>query len=437
MKSVLFRTLMLLGSLLLPLTGLAAGQASPPNFVVIIADDLGADDVGAFGHPVVKTPNIDRLAQHGIRFDNAFLTTSSCTASRASILTGMYPHSSGAPKLNDGIPGDRKLASSYLRDAGYYTAAIGKWHVGEQVVDQFDLVFDPPGDSGAEGWVEALRNRPQDKPFFFWFASRDPHVPYSELQKEDPYQPKDAVILPTMLDSPGARLNIAQYYTEISRLDDYVGKVMQELQAEGALDNTYVIFLSDNGASMPHAKTTLYDTGIKTPLIMRGPGVTAGKKTGALVSGVDLMPTVLALAGVPTAETMEGRSFNAILANPQGGHRTEIYAEQHDHGFHINKRAVRSRDYLYIRNIGENKVKCLLEVQPMGRELQQAFRDGKLTFEQSLCFGRKLPEEELYDVRKDRHQVNNLAADPAYADIRQQMRSLLDAQAKATNDTTY
>ncbi|HSC76552.1 MAG TPA: sulfatase [Pseudomonadales bacterium] len=406
----------------------AVAQAVAPNFVVIIADDLGALDVGAFGHPVIKTPNIDQLAKNGLQFNNAFLTTSSCSASRSSILTGLYPHSTGAQNLHDPVPADRKLVSSYLRDAGYYTAAIGKWHSGDPVKSQFDVVKDPPGDSGAEGWVDALQKRPKNKPFFFWLASRDPHVPYSDLTPDGPYQPKDAVILPIYFDAPGARQNIAQYYTEISRLDSYVGRVVDELKTQGLLDNTYIIFLSDNGAPMPRAKTTLYDAGIKTPLIISGPHITAGSKTDALVSSVDLAPTMLALTGIKKPDAMQGLEFSMLLANPQKPFRDMIFAEQHDHGFPINKQAVRSNDYLYIHNIGENKTNCILEVQPMGKELQQAFVDKKLTRDQAYCFVRNAPPEELYDVKQDPLQLNNLAADPAKDAVKAEMKKKLDAQ---------
>lgn len=403
-------------------------HAAAPNFVVIIADDLGALDVGAFGHPVIRTPNIDQLAKNGMQFNNAFLTTSSCSASRASILAGLYPHSTGAPNLHDPVPADRKLVSSYLREAGYYTAAVGKWHLGEEVRSQFDLAIDPPGDSGAEGWIAALENRPRDKPFFLWLASRDPHVPYSDLTQDGPYQPEDAVILPIYFDAPGARENIAQYYTEISRLDGYVGAVVDELKVQGLMDNTYVIFLSDNGAPMPRGKTTLYDAGIKTPLIISGPHVAAGSKTDALVSTLDLMPTVLALAGVKNVATMQGQEFTPLLASPQKTHREMIFAEQHDHGFPINKQAVRNNDYLYIHNIGENKTNCLLEVQPMGKELQQAFVEKRLSKNQAYCFKNSVPPEELYDVKQDALQLHNLAEDPAKAGIKAAMRKKLDEQ---------
>lgn len=436
MRTRVFRRILLSCSIVFFLLPLVT-QAAAPNFVVILADDLGANDLGTYGHPVIKTPNIDQLARQGLQFNNAFLATSSCSASRASLLTGRYPHSTGAPKLDDVLPAEQRLVSSYLREAGYYTAVVGKWHNGGKTTAQFDLVVDPPGDSGAEGWIDTLRNRPKDKPFFFWFASRDPHVPYSALQKDGPYQPKDAVTLPTMFDGPGARQNIAQYYTEISRLDSYVGKVVEELKAQGLLDNTYIVFISDNGAPMPRAKTTLYDTGIKTPLLISGPQIVAGTKSDQLVSGIDVIPTVLTLAGIKNARTVQGQSLLAFADKMTVQGRDYVYAEQHDHGFALNKRAVRNQDYLYIHNFGRNDNSCLLEVQPMGKELVQAFRDKKLDAAQSLCFARQAPSEELYDVRKDRLNLTNLAAEPALAAIKQQMAKKLDEQATATGDAVY
>ncbi len=412
-----------------------ASSVKKPNFIVIIADDLGATDLGTYGHPVIKTPNIDQLAKAGLQFNQAFLTTSSCSASRASILTGLYPHSTGAPNLHEEIPADRLLVTHYLHQAGYYTAAIGKWHIGEQVRSQFDRSIDDGDDTkGDIHWLEELRNRPKDQPFFFWLASKDPHVPYDALKPDGPYQPDKSVITPLMFDGPGARDNIAQYYTEISHLDQSVGRVIAELTTQGVLDNTYVIFLSDNGASMPRAKTTLYDTGLQTPLIIRGPGVVAGKQSDSLVSSLDIMPMVLSLAGIHSANAMQGLSFERVLSSPATAHRQYIFAEQHAHGFPINKRAVRSESYLYIKNIGENKVNCLLEVQPMGKELTEAYRNKQLNEVQSICYRKKNPAEELFDVKNDHWQVNNLAADPAHAAVLDEMRKQLADYAKQTAD---
>ena len=207
-----------------------------------------------------------------------------------------------------------------------------------------------------------------------------------------------------------------------------MGKVVSELKRQGLLDNTYIIFLSDNGAPMPRAKTTLYDAGIKTPLIISGPHIAAGSKSDALVSALDLMPTVLDLAGISTVQTMQGLPFSTLLTNPQNTHRDMVFAEQHDHGFPVNKQAARNNDYLYIHNIGENKTNCILEVQPMGKELQQAFVEKRLTKDQAFCFVKSAPPEELYDVKQDPLQLRNLAADPAKDSIRLMMRKRLDEQ---------
>lgn len=430
------RSVVLLVLMLLATVSYAAAPQQP-NFVVIVADDLGANDLGTFGHPVIRSPNIDQLARNGMQFDRAFLATSSCSASRASLLTGRYPHSTGAPKLNDVVPENQRLISSYLREAGYYTAAIGKWHNGGLVAPQFDVVKDPPGESGGEGWIDGLRSRPKDKPFFFWLASRDPHVPYSPLPPDSSYQPKDAVMLPVFYDSPEARYTIAQYYTEISRLDNYVGKVVAELRTQNLLDNTYIIFLSDNGAPMPRAKTTLYDAGIKTPLIIAGPKIKAGLKTASLVSAIDVMPTVLDLAGLPKATTMQGESFSRLFQKPDAAFRQKIFAEQWDHGFVLNRRAIRTERYLYISNFSKNANRCILEAQPMGKALLQAFREKKLNREQALCFGHRAPAEELYDVQADPMSFHNLVGDTASESVYQKMKRALKQQATDTQDTVF
>lgn len=432
----LLQSVCLCGLLMGLWSSVAFSATKQPNFVVIIADDLGANDVGIFGNPVIKTPNIDSLARAGMKFNHAFLVTASCTASRASIRTGLYPHSSGAPNLNQAIPADRKLLSSYLRDAGYYTASIGKWHIGDLVKSQFDLVLESQGDSGAEDWVNALSHRPMDKPFFFWLASHYPHVPYPKLLPSDPYKPADAIILPTFLDDEEARQGIAQYYTAIHRLDGEVGKVVQTLQAQGVLDDTYVIFLSDNGAPMPHAKTTLYDAGTKTPLIIRGPHLVPDKTVYRLVSSIDLAPTILTLAGIAAPVEMQGVPFLTRTAQLAGEKRQYVFSEQYNHGYHINRRAVRSVDYLYIRNFAENDNRCLLELQPMGKALVKAFHEGKLNPVQSLCFMDEVPVE-LYNLHDDARNLNNLAGVAAYADVQKQLDAILNAHAESTGDIDY
>ena len=148
-------------------------QRNRPNIILIIGDDISCDDFGCYGHPTIRTPNVDRLAKNGIKFTNAFLTASSCSPSRCSIITGRYPHNTGAAELHTPLPADQVVFPKLLKEAGYYTAAAGKWHMGEATKTAFDVVLDnrkQNGNGGEEKWLDVIRERPNDKPFFFWFS---------------------------------------------------------------------------------------------------------------------------------------------------------------------------------------------------------------------------------------------------------------------------
>ena len=415
----------------------ALNRGSAPNFVVIVADDLGAQDISALKRSGVKTPALEALARRGMNFEQAFLTTSSCSASRASILSGRYPAATGAADLHSEMSADIPTIASELKQAGYYTAAIGKWHLGKALAGHFDRVFDGDDDAGSAHWVAELRNRAPNKPFFFWLAARDPHIPYSPLTAEQPYQIDNVKLTPFMPDTAQARTSVAQYANEIVRLDQAVAEVVAELTRQHQLDNTYIVFLSDNGAPFPRAKTTLYDAGIQTPLIIAGPDVQRGVRNKSLNSVIDLAPTITELAGLTPNASFQGKSIVKRLQNHLSAGDSAIYAEQHAHGYPINKRAVRSDDFLYIRAIGPNKVKCLLEVQPMGKQLVELFRSKQASAMQSLCFGKQLPEE-LYAVgERDPWQISNLADKPEFAEQKAELKKLMDKQADRTGDDRY
>ena len=272
--------------------------AAPPNFVIIIADDMSWDDCGAYGHPTIRTPHIDRMAKEGMRFENAFLTISSCSPSRASIITGRYPHRTNAEELHWPLPGDQTTFTEILRQHGYWCGAAGKWHLGDEVKDRFDKIMAadtsgfqlPTGKAGQTGkftettrgdvrsgctdWVPLLKSRPRHKPFCLWLAALDPHRPYDE-DLTGGYQAEDVRLPPYHPDAPAVRLDYMRYYAEISRLDRFVGDVMAELEQQGVADDTMVVFLSDNGRPFPRDKTTVYDSGIRTPFIVRYPAQVA------------------------------------------------------------------------------------------------------------------------------------------------------------------
>ncbi|HEX4610940.1 MAG TPA: sulfatase-like hydrolase/transferase, partial [Urbifossiella sp.] len=216
--------------LLLSLAAFApADRPAPPNVVLMIADDLGAEDSGPFGNRAVRTPNLDRLARGGMRFDRAFVVASSCSPSRCSLLSGRYPHSHGAPQLHQPLPAGQPNLAALLRAAGYWTALAGKTHIGKDALTGFDAVHAGGGASGCEQWVATLRQRPRDKPFFTWLAAVDPHRDYQPNAVPEPHRPADVVVPPYLPDTPEVRADLVLYYDEISRLDRYVGEVLDEL----------------------------------------------------------------------------------------------------------------------------------------------------------------------------------------------------------------
>jgi N-sulfoglucosamine sulfohydrolase len=412
-------------------------ETDRPNFVIMIADDQGWNDVGCYGHPHIRTPNIDRLATEGLRFTQAFLTCSSCSPTRCSIMTGRYPHSTGAQELHQPLPADQVVFAGLLKRGGYYTASAGKWHLGEAAKTNFDTVVGGRP-SGCERWVEALQNRPKDKPFFLWLASIDPHRDYQPNTIAQPHRPEDVVVPPFLPDVPETRKDLAMYYDEITRMDGHIGRVLDELDRQGVAENTFVLFLSDNGRPFPRCKTTVYDSGIKTPFVVRWPGrVPADVVCDSLVSVIDIAPTLVELAGLETSPTFQGESFVPLLRNTQASTRQYVFAEHNWHDYQAHERGVRSKKYLYIRNALPD-LACTPPADAVRSITFQAMRklrdEGELPPAQQGCFAAPRTAEELYDVELDLHQLVNVAADPKYAQVLRQMRSVHEEWTRQTQD---
>ena len=437
-----------------------SGFPDKPNIILIIADDMNWDDCGAYGHPYIRTPNIDRLAGNGMRFTNAFVTTSSCSPSRASIITGLYPHQTDAEQLHWPVPANKITFVEQLRRAGYWTAQSGKWHLGDQMMDRFDFLASekafleaaaddkvpdlPPADrSGCHLWVPTLKHRPDDKPFFLWLAALDPHRTYEDNIILQPHSNQEVIIPPYIPDDPDVRRDFALYYDEISRLDDYIGKVVTELEREGLAENTLILFISDNGRPFPRDKTTMYDGGIKTPFIIQWPAaVRAGSVSSSMISTVDIAPTFLKLAGADAEENLNtlmspGRDFSPVLAGAERAVRDYIFAQAHWHDAERMYRAVRDKRFKYIRNF----LPDLPNTPPADALRSLTFRSmlrlkekGELTPAQMNVFISPTPEEELYDLENDPFELKNLAYEPALAGVLEKMRQVLQDYMDSTND---
>ena len=438
----------------------ASDAQSSPNIVLIIADDMGADDWSGAGNAGIRTPNLERLAKAGLSFRNAVLTCSSCSPSRSSLITCRYPHNTDAEQLHWPLPASQVTFVELLRQAGYYTAASGKWHLGDAVKDRFDKVDEasvagfqlPAGTSsgagavledkqnasGCAGWVTVLQERPRDKPFFLWLAAVDPHRDYAAGTIAHPHKPAEASVPPYLPDTPPVRADFALYYDEIARLDTYVGRVLDELDRQGVADNTLVVFTSDNGRPFPRCKTTLYESGIRTPLIMRWPQrIAHAGQSDALVSSLDVGTTFLEIAGVQASPKMQGQSFAKLLSQPALPHREFAFAEHNWHDYDALERCARSPRYKYIHNIDAR-----LPLTPPADAVRsptflemRRLRDAHtLPLEQSQCFDTNRSEEEFYDLVNDPHELHNLVDEASLAAELQRHRSALQSWRKETGD---
>lgn len=424
---------------------LFANSNNRPNIVFIISDDISISDHGVYGHPNIQTPNIDKLANDGLRVNNAYLTAPQCSPTRCSVITGRYPHNTGAPELHMPLPESQLMFPKLLKDSGYYCAARGKWHLGNYARDAFDDIADSRP-SGCEKWVEALQNRPKDKPFFMWFASHDAHRGWDQGSGAEPAASGDAVVPPYQMDTQRTREDIAKYMGEVQRLDSYVGDVVSELDRQGVLDNTIVMYISDNGRPFPRDKAWLYDSGIKTPLIVHWHNglKRSGMVSDALVSTIDIAPTLLEIAGLDVPETVQGVSFSELFQNPGANIRDYAFAELNWHTQYSHMRAVRWQNYLYIRNSAPEL--CNMMMASINREyapwmdLWEADAEELTPAQKNVLQAHSKvpgsrPEEELYDIAEDPHQLNNLAGDPEHKQALDHLHLIMDAWAEGTGDS--
>ncbi|MDF1815174.1 MAG: sulfatase [Verrucomicrobiales bacterium] len=416
----------------------AVQSAEKPNIVLFIADDVSFDDLGCYGHPHIKTPSIDRLAKNGMRFDNAYLTTSSCSPSRCSIITGRYPHNTGAPELHSPLPDSQLRFPELLREAGYYTVLSGKNHMFGNKDRSFDKITKGGGPGKEEDWVKHVENSPKDRPFFFWFASTDAHRDWQIKEPDTVYSTDQIVVPPYLVDSEKTRKDLADYYHEISRWDRYIGLVTDAIEARGELDNTMIIVIADNGRPFPRSKSRLYDSGIKTPLIVHYPAtITKPAVSDSLVSVIDIAATALDIAGIEKPEQIQGTSFLPILQDPAVTTRDMVFAEHNWHVFKAHERMVRFADFLYIKNnFPELQNLCLEAIEfPAGEDLAAHHEAGKTTPAQQNIFRKPCPEDELFQVSEDPEQLNDISGEPAFADTLKQAQMLLNQWTEQTGDS--
>jgi N-sulfoglucosamine sulfohydrolase len=423
------------------------------NVVLVVADDLGLE-VGCYGHPVAKTPSMDALAARGVRFTNGFCTTSSCSASRSVILTGLYNHANGQyghqhAEHNFHTFESLEAVPVLLAKAGYRTAYVGKYHVQPESVYHFDANLNdqpayrfafhqnqddkiPGGARNSVGMADRVKSwlsRVPDQPFFLYFCPTDPHRAARGFANEQAakwpgntpvvYDPATVLVPPFLPDTPACRVELAEYLQAVSRLDQGLGRLMEVLEETGHKDDTLVIFLSDNGIPWPGAKTTLYEPGVRLPLIVSGPGVAVGQTCDALVTWADVVPTILAFAGAKgPAYPLQGRSFLPQLEKPDTPGAEAVFLS---HTFHevtnyYPMRAVRTARYKLIRNLAHGLSFPFASDLWESDTWQDVERSGRSDYgRRTVDAYLNRPEYELYDLETDPDETKNLAGSADHA----------------------
>lgn len=428
-----------------------------PNVILFIGDDISWNDFGCYDNTVARTPRIDDLANKGLRFTNAYLTASSCSPSRCSIITSRYPHNLGrAVELHGPMPWHLPLFPSLLRDSGYYTVLSGKNHMPQeappkgkapqQAFDEIDGGRAEGNSGGHANWVRHIQERPRDQPFFFWFAAYDAHRDWEADNQwdADKYGPKhrlDQVVVPPFLaDTEATRLDLASYYNEVTRYDYYIGQVVDELQAQGALENTLILVMADNGRPFPRAKTRVHDSGMKTALVAHWPqGISESSgECDSLVSAIDLAPTILSLANIEAPPTMQGVDLKPLFSDPTETVRQYAFSEHNWHDYEAYGRSVRTKHFLYVLNRRPR-----LEWQgpadsvrsPSHQELISLRESKMLNDAQSDVFLSPRPAEELYALPDDQHQLSNLIKNPGYQTEAKRLQEVMKQWQASTGDT--
>ncbi len=435
------------------LSGDAQVSQARPNILVIIGDDWSYPHAGAYGDAVVKTPTFDRIAREGAVFRNAFVASPSCTPSRASLLTGRAVH-----QLEEGgnlwgfLPAKFETYPEMLEAAGYFVGFTRKgWGPGD--FQAGGRKRNPAGAAFAN-FSLFLTQLPKGQPFAFWFGSQDPHRPYDKGAGAAAGKSTDPVVVPGFLpDTPEVRSDILDYYFELERLDREAGDIIRLLEGTGHLKNTLVVYTSDNGMPFPRGKANLYDGGTQVPLAIRFPQrMKAPLAIDDFVVLTDLAPTLLEAAGLKPPPEMTGRSLLPILAGAKQAGRDRVFLERERHA-HVRAgnlsypaRAVRTKDFLYVRNFRPDRwpagdPEMVFAVGEFGDIDDGPSKQLLLARQSDPTIARffhlatdKRPAEELYDLRKDPHQLDNVAAKPEYARNKRDLRASLDKWMRDTAD---
>ncbi|MGM9739268.1 MAG: sulfatase [Candidatus Cryptobacteroides sp.] len=432
--------------------GYTADAKRPLNILLIISDDQSAIHLGCYGNKDIDTPNIDQFAKDAMVFERAYVTSPQSAPSRKSILTGKSTVSLQATRFQAPLDKSEITFPELLAaQKNYFTGLAGRIHhldglgtgpimafldsLGLNTAEsRFDFCKSVGEESGnrragtsqLEQWKTFMEQVPQNRPFFAQLCFSDPHRPYTAPKH---HNPETLTLPPSYPDTPLVRADLAAYYDEIYRLDQNVGEALNYLKEKGLYDNTLIIFLGDNGAAQFMGKGTLYETGIKVPMIIRHPGLGRGERYSGIVSTEDIAPTCLEMAGIDIPSDITGESLMKVL---DGGIRENkyVFAQRGSHAngkpsekdalFNLQRTIVSQRYKLIYNCIPTLKHSPVdFGYQPMYNEIVEMNENGTLSeLHHRLYFYDKKPLLELYDLETDPYEFQNLIDSKDYTEIR-------------------
>lgn len=416
-----------------------ASHAAPlPNIVVFISDDLGRLDTSIHGSPDVRTPTMDKLAAAGMAFDNAYVASPSCCPNRFSLLTGLMPARHGAhPNHSQPKPGT-KFLPPILQKIGYHVASFGKIAHGRRGFSGCD--FNSPAPRGmSENVLKHFTSTQIDKPICLLVGDRRPHVAWT---KDMAYDPTKVTLPPNFIDTKETREHWARYLTDITGMDEELGRIY-DFARERFADNFIFLFTSDHGGQWPLGKWNLYDSGTRIPLVAVWPGhIKPGARTDAMVSWIDILPTLIDLAGGKSHDDIDGKSFASVLLGTTKMHRHRIFTTHTGDG---------AMNIFPIRSVRMGQFKYIHNLRPDAWHTNHSDRhrkDGAGAYWDSWDAAAQndpnaaailkryytRPEFEFFDLKHDPLEFSNLAEDSNHQAKMAELRAELSAWTAAQGD---
>jgi arylsulfatase A-like enzyme len=408
-----------------PLMTFAQSKVEKPNVLIIMADDLDSEQLSCYGGKNLQTPHIDALAEQGLRFTNMICSASMCVPTRASLFTGLYPAKHGSYQNHKQVFDTTEAIGKYLADLGYTVALTGKNHsIKPESIFRFRIIpgFEPRCTwKTADYTVDSIKAfmKESEKPFCLFVMSINPHLPWS-VGNPSEFDPSRIILPPHYVDTQEGRELFCDYLAEIRQLDNEVRDITNALRETGKDNNTMVIFLGEQGSSVPGGKWSLYDHGVQSSMIACMPGmIRKNSTTDAIVQYEDILPTLLELAGGPPIEKLDGKSFLPVLKGEKKKHREYAFGIHNNipEGTPYPIRSIRSENFKLIYNILPDSLYYVKYLMSQG-EGARIFNSWKKVAENNksaqLLVDRieKHPEFELYDLKNDPYELNNIALIP-------------------------